>query len=440
MQVSKYFLDSINDLISRDELGSAIQLLHDLLKDSPVLEEALLHSARYTDVMKQIRLGTIDYEQANITKNKIRYALLDLVREIETRKALPEIKLEVEKHFNKQKSEYDLFVNDIQQYQHNQFSTTSMPLIGKTVEQLDKKAVKKLFAQKRVKTHFAIHKIKNNTDTNQKLKALNLMTNGYVLKGTFLCLASMDQIRSVSQNANTSKFFVFEDKQGLRTAITEFVSGNLIEQFEQMLTHIKRNIYLIRNIDTRTEDYEIPEKVFTELLANAFVHRKYEPDVLTDIKVEIYPDRMEISNPGQFAENIDLKNIIDNNKSFIINPEIVQVFFLNNYVETAAKGIKRSQEALMSYGLPLATFEQKNGYVKVVIEKTKKQKNSEILDSAYKLIGEKDIAAYFALMETQTDNPILNNLQQEFIAGSVDDLFFNRLKVFTASVLKKNMP
>ena len=148
---------------------------------------------------------------------------------------------------------------------------------------------------------------------------------------------------------------------------------------------------------------------------------------------------MEISNPGQFAENIDLANIIDNNKSFIINPEIVQVFFLNNYVETAAIGIKRSQEALLSYGLPLATFEQKNGYVKVVIDKTKKQQTQTLptLDRAYKLIDEKDIAAYFALMETQTDSQMLSSLQQEFIAGAVDDLFFSRLKVFTARIFKK---
>jgi predicted HTH transcriptional regulator len=437
MERTKYFLDKINDLISKDELTSAIQLLHDLLKDSPILEEAIMQSVRYTDVTKQIRLGIVDYEQANVTKNQIRYALLDLLREIDSRQSLPEIQLEVEKHFNKQKSDYDLFVIDIQRYQHNQFSTTSTPLVGKTVELLDKKAVKKLLAQKRVKTHFAIHKVKSNADTQQKLKALNLMTNGYVLKGTFLCLANMEQIRAVSQNANTSKFFVFEDKQGLRTAITEFVSGNLVDQFEQILNHIKRNIYLIRNIETRTEDYEIPEQVFTELLANAFVHRSYEADVLTDIKVEIYPDRMEISNPGQFADTIDLKNITDNNKSFIINPEIVQVFFLNNYVETASKGIKRSQEALLSYGLPLATFEQKNGYVKVVIPKIKKPQAHTLLDKAYTLIEQKDMAAYFALMDVQTDNPMLNTLREEFIAGAVNDLFFTRLKVFTASVLKQ---
>jgi hypothetical protein len=32
--------------------------------------------------MKQIRLGAINFDDASITKNKIRYAVLDIVREI----------------------------------------------------------------------------------------------------------------------------------------------------------------------------------------------------------------------------------------------------------------------------------------------------------------------------------------------------------------------
>jgi hypothetical protein len=34
---------------------------------------------------------------------------------------------------------------------------------------------------------------------------------------------------------------------------------------------------------------------------------------------------------------------------------------------------------------------------------------------------------------------MLYKLQDEFIGGAVDDLFFSRLKVFTASILKKNL-
>ncbi len=437
--MSAAFLEKIADLIGKDDLEEAIRHLYMLLKDSPRLDEAILQSARYSNITKQIRLGLIDYERANITQNQIRTGLLDLLRDIETmQESIPEIRNEVSAYIDKSpESDYDKFLFDVRQYQYNQASTTSMPLIGKTIETLEKKYIKNLLAQERVKAHFHIHKVKVNAPLPLKLKSLNLMTNGYVLKGSFLCLSGIDQIRSVSNNAYISKFFVFEDTEGLRTAITEFVSGNLVEQFKQLLSHIKRNLYLIRDIDTRKEDYEIPESVFTELLANAFIHRSYEPDVLTDIKVEIYPDRMEITNPGKFPDQLDLQNLVDNSKSFIINPEIVQIFFLHNMVETAAKGIRRSQALLKASRLPFALFEQKNGYVKVVIFKTKKARTSEMLATADNLIEAKDMRAFFAFMESSIgQNETLNNLQLEFIKDGADQMFFDRLRVFAKSIFK----
>jgi predicted HTH transcriptional regulator len=434
------FLKNIVELIRKDNLSDAIRHLYKLLKDSPHLDEAILQSARYNNVVKQIRLGLIDFESANITQNQIRSALLELVRDIETMNEIrPDIKSELEAFVQKSPtSEYDDFMKDVQQYRYNQLSTTSMPLIGKTVETLEKKSIKKLLNQQRVKAHLSIHKIKKDDTLQQKLKSLNLMTNGYVLKGTFLCIAGIDQIRSVSNNAHVSKFFVFEDLKGFRTGITEFVSGNLIEQFQQLIAHIKRNLYLLRDIDTRTEDFEIPEKVFTELLANAFVHRSYEPEVITDIKVEIYPDRMEITNPGKFPEQLDLQNLETNYKSFIFNPEIVQVFFLHDLVETAAKGISRSQGLLQGYRLPPALFEQNNGYVRVVIYKTKKTLQSDRLVKAHQLLKNKNITGYFEYMEQEIgSNATLQLLQSEFINGSSDSMYFERLKLFANNALKQ---
>jgi predicted HTH transcriptional regulator len=353
-------------------------------------------------------------------------------------KERPEIKIELDAYTSrKSESDYDNFLFDVKQYQHNQTSTSSMPLIGKTVETLEKKSLNRLFAQKRVKSHLSTHKIRKEIDLPQKLKSLNLMTNGYVLKGTFLCLANIDQIRSVSNNAYISKFFVFEDLKGMRTGVTEFVLGNLIDQFQQMLSHIKRNLYLLRDIDTRSDDYEIPEEVFTELLANAFVHRSYESDVFTDIKIELYPDRMEISNPGKFPEQLDLQNVANNNKSFIINPEIVQIFYLHEYVETAAKGIRRSQELLSNYRLPLARFEQGNGFVNVVIYKTKRPPVPRRLETVNRLLNEKNISAFFTFMENEIgSHELLNELRLEYIKTGSTDTFEDRLKVFAASVLK----
>ena len=63
--------------------------------------------------------------------------------------------------FDSQQSEYALFVADIKKYQHNQDSSTSAPLMGKTVEFLDKRQLKDLFSKPLVKEHFRKYKLKN---------------------------------------------------------------------------------------------------------------------------------------------------------------------------------------------------------------------------------------------------------------------------------------
>lgn len=73
----------IGDLVGKNELKSAIKLLHQRLKTSPKLDEVIVQSSRLSDLMKQIRNDTISFEDANITKNKIRMGILSLVSEIE---------------------------------------------------------------------------------------------------------------------------------------------------------------------------------------------------------------------------------------------------------------------------------------------------------------------------------------------------------------------
>jgi len=76
------FNEKIGDLVGKDNLEEAIYLLRKLLQDCPSLDDVILQSSRLTDVMRQIRNGTISFEDANITKNKIRIAILELSEEI----------------------------------------------------------------------------------------------------------------------------------------------------------------------------------------------------------------------------------------------------------------------------------------------------------------------------------------------------------------------
>lgn len=91
------FHTQIQQLIASDEIAEAIRILQELLKNSPKLNEVLLQSARLSDIDRQIRLGLVDANQANLTKSQIRAGLLELLDEIKTQeKALPDILREVE--------------------------------------------------------------------------------------------------------------------------------------------------------------------------------------------------------------------------------------------------------------------------------------------------------------------------------------------------------
>lgn len=97
------FANAILDLIGKNELKAAIQQVRQLLQGSPLLDEAIGQSARLSDLMQQIRLGTINVDEANVEKNKLRYALIDLVREVEEQaESDPALKQQVEGVLNAQ--------------------------------------------------------------------------------------------------------------------------------------------------------------------------------------------------------------------------------------------------------------------------------------------------------------------------------------------------
>ena len=89
---AKEFFKRMRTLLAEDKLEIVLKELRVYLRNSQALDEIILYSARYSDVMKQIRLDVIDFENADIKKNKIRYALIDMIGMIE---AAAEEKLEV---------------------------------------------------------------------------------------------------------------------------------------------------------------------------------------------------------------------------------------------------------------------------------------------------------------------------------------------------------
>lgn len=133
---TKKFIDKIRQQIAKDELSDAIMQLKGILENSPKLNEVLLQSARYNDILKQIRLGLVESEEGNVTKNKIRLGLLQLVSEIEQQGMNPVIKDELEQSISIVKSKNVVIGSTISAGRDIQIGDTTIQTESRTSKRL----------------------------------------------------------------------------------------------------------------------------------------------------------------------------------------------------------------------------------------------------------------------------------------------------------------
>lgn len=70
------------EMIADNELEEAMNELKDLTKGSPEFSKIIYASSRFNDVLDQVLQGTIDFENAQVEKNGIRFALIKIVNEL----------------------------------------------------------------------------------------------------------------------------------------------------------------------------------------------------------------------------------------------------------------------------------------------------------------------------------------------------------------------
>lgn len=90
--------------------------------------------------------------------------------------------------------------------------------------------------------------------------------------------------------------------------------GELGEIIEDAVAATAKNLRRISVIEGagRKDELEIPEEVLREAIANAVIHREYGPrHEGQSVTVDIYPDRVEITNPGGLWGGKTLDNIAD---------------------------------------------------------------------------------------------------------------------------------
>ena len=115
---------------------------------------------------------------------------------------------------------------------------------------------------------------------------------------------------------------------------------SLLQNAEDFIRNNSKNPWSIRGM-TREERSDYPYKAVREVLVNALIHRDYQ--VLgSEIHIEMFDDRMEISSPGGMAngrriQDMDLQHI----PSMRRNQVISDVFSRLHYMERRGSGIDR---------------------------------------------------------------------------------------------------
>lgn len=115
----------------------------------------------------------------------------------------------------------------------------------------------------------------------------------------------------------------------------------------------------------RKNIFNYEESVIRELIANALVHRPYS--IRGDIFINLYPDRLEVHNPGLLPLGVTPQNIL--HKSVQRNPHLAKLFYDLKLMEKEGSGYDKIYETLLSNGKPLPEPLEEYDRVKVTIRK-----------------------------------------------------------------------
>lgn len=147
----------------------------------------------------------------------------------------------------------------------------------------------------------------------------------------------------------TDKRFIIDDK---------LMQGTLYQQFLQTMEWLKGKLDVRYDIEgvgaqPRKEIWEIPETVFREAIINALAHRDYY-EKGARITIELFTDRVEISNPGGLVSGIPRNEF--GKRSLSRNPLIFGLFERIRMVEQIGSGIVRMRDLMIEAGLTPPEF------------------------------------------------------------------------------------
>lgn len=150
----------------------------------------------------------------------------------------------------------------------------------------------------------------------------------------------------------------------------EQFNGDLLTNVERAMQFLKKNLRLEYHIIAgqlqRQELLELPTEALREALINAVTHRDYLHDG-ANVTVEIYTDRVEISNMGTLPKGLDKKDF--GKKSVPRNRLVADLMHRAKYIERFGMGIGKIKRLVKNADLPAVKFDYSGNFFTVTFRR-----------------------------------------------------------------------
>lgn len=246
---------------------------------------------------------------------------------------------------------------------------------GLTIDELDDVLVSRMIDRARQQGSRAFDGAES---TAERLRRLNVVTKdaAITLAGA-VCLAVYPQqylpqlVIDVTVHPRNEKSL----SDDIRFVDRQVCDGPLPRAVYDAVKRVMLNIRQVHIVDgsARREVPEIPEEVLREAITNAVMHRDYSPSVRgQQVAVDVYPDRVVVTNPGGLWGEKTIENIADG-RSSSRNPRLANLLrwvpFEGNGVvaENQGSGVLRMQSAMRNQGLPEPQFKVSLTHVEVTL-------------------------------------------------------------------------
>ncbi|MCM1186684.1 MAG: putative DNA binding domain-containing protein [Lachnoclostridium sp.] len=177
------------------------------------------------------------------------------------------------------------------------------------------------------------------------------------------CLTNAGEILFGSSHPVTLKVGIFATDEKLTFLDMKLFEDNICNLLNMAEDYILRNIRW-RSAIYETERVEIPEipiAVIREVLANSFAHAIYNGR--TNHEICIYPSKITIYSPGEYASRYSPKEYIEGNvESEIRNATIAKILYLNKSIEQFGSGFKRIHSLCSDEGIRYSYENTQNGF------------------------------------------------------------------------------